>query len=62
MIEPLEELLPSVLVQIPRGPPIKVRVEFVNDAAVTLDGQETDLEGVSEEEEEAVEDGTHPDE
>ena len=60
MIKPLEKLLPSILIQILRGPPIKVRIEFMNHASVSFDGQQTDLVGILKEKDDAVEDGSDP--
>ncbi len=61
VIKPLEELLRTVLIKILSSPPIEVRVEFMNDGPVLINGLQANVVRVLEEEGRAVENRADPD-
>jgi hypothetical protein len=54
VIKPLEKLLRPILIKILSGPPIKVRIELMDHRPKLLDGLQTNVVGVLEEEGYAV--------
>ena len=61
VIKPLEELLRTIVIKILGSPPIEVRVEFMNDGPVLINGLQANVVRVLEEEGHSVKSRTDPD-